>query len=475
MIDRRSVTIRHSCDFKTSLKIKSINSGKDIIVGSFSDSENPKAIYIGKMAEAGFMNKDVWLDVESAHVVYIIGSRRGGKSYTLGVLAEGLVSEELSLSPPENAVLMFDTLNLFWTMKMSSSNGQQSEDVKQWGLQDKKIKNIQIFYPKGLKKEWMDEYDFKEFSISTSDLTSYDITDLFELNSITDPQGQIITEIFEKVTERGYSTRTGAIVEANRSFSFIDLIRCLDGDLDLERFPPNSREAVRRRISALEREEIFSPDGTHVNDLFVKGQITNILLMDLNSQIRGLVIGVLVRKIFQSRGISAQNEKKFEILSNNPETSSETLEEIKKKIKFGTPRGWILMDEGHNYMPANHQIGSLKPLIQYVNEGRNLGLSMATTTQNPAGIHSSVQRNADIIIVHKIGIDSDIKAAEGMLRNNVPEKVYFRGGDTFDKKIFEKVVRDEKIGYALISSDNSSRVIYVNIRPRITIHGGLNY
>jgi len=160
---------------------------------------------------------------------------------------------------------------------------------------------------------------------------------------------------------------------------------------------------------------------------------------------------------------------------NKSNSDPKEVEKAKEKIKFGTPRGWILIDEGHNYMPANQQIGSLKPLTQYVNEGRNLGLSLSITTQNPSGIHSSVQRNADVLIIHKIGMEQDLKAAEGMLRNSVPEQVHLVKGIKHDKKIFEKVVRDEQLGYALISSDNSNRVIYVRIRPRLTVHGGLNY
>ena len=58
----------------------------------------------------------------------------------------------------------------------------------------------------------------------------------------------------------------------------------------------------------------------------------------------------------------------------------------------------------------------LDALIQYVNEGRNIGLSLAVTTQNPAGLHQSIQRNADVLIVHKIGLKKDLPGSRGNVK-----------------------------------------------------------
>ena len=73
-----------------------------------------------------------------------------------------------------------------------------------------------------------------------------------------------------------------------RNFAINDLIDCLDNDIEGERFPENTREAVRRRLTSLEREEIFSADGTPIKDIFIKGNIADILLMDLASSGQGI-------------------------------------------------------------------------------------------------------------------------------------------------------------------------------------------
>ena len=62
-----------------------------------------------------------------------------------------------------------------------------------------------------------------------------------------------------------------------------------------------------------------------------------------------------------------------------------------------------------------------------------------------------------------------------MLRNTVPEKIEFTKGEKFEKNIFAKVVRQLQLGYAIISADGVNRIMYVRIRPRISVHGGLNY
>ena len=72
------------------------NDDQDLILGQISKLEQPNAIYLGKIAEEDYMSKDLWLDTESAHVVYVMGSRRSGKSYTLGTIAEGLSLNSLS-------------------------------------------------------------------------------------------------------------------------------------------------------------------------------------------------------------------------------------------------------------------------------------------------------------------------------------------------------------------------------------------
>ena len=149
-------------------------------------------------------------------------------------------------------------------------------------------------------------------------------------------------------------------------------------------------------------------------------------------------------------------------------------EEYLKEAEKGLPRGWIIIDEAHNYIPAKSITPSGAPLKKYVNEGRNLGLSIVVATQNPSALDPSIRRNADILIIHSISMRDDISTAEGMINTFLPETFEF-GRERVSSRAFEQLVRSLPLGYAVISNDRVNRVFVAKIRPRITIHGGVEY
>ena len=69
MLPRKSVSIPHAAKFDSTLRIKTRNNKHDLLVGFMSGDDNSGAIYLAKMAEPGILNRDVWLDTDSAHVV----------------------------------------------------------------------------------------------------------------------------------------------------------------------------------------------------------------------------------------------------------------------------------------------------------------------------------------------------------------------------------------------------------------------
>jgi hypothetical protein len=64
---------------------------KGLLAGQNAERSTFDAIFMGKHAETP--HRGVWMDVRGAHVLYVMGKRRSGKSYTLGAIAEGLVSD----------------------------------------------------------------------------------------------------------------------------------------------------------------------------------------------------------------------------------------------------------------------------------------------------------------------------------------------------------------------------------------------
>ena len=97
-------------------------------------------------------------------------------------------------------------------------------------------------------------------------------------------------------------------------------------------------------------------------------------------------------------------------------------------------------------------------------------------TQQPSGLDPSIQRNADVILVHSLSHQDDIIAARGMLNASTPDEVTLDGKYKFPtNKTFEALVRSLPIGYAVASSDRANRLFPIRIRPRATVHGGGDY
>src|SRR5258708_3794519 len=90
---------------------------ENVVIGRTSKETAPSGLYLGKLAEFEQMRRNVWLDCHGAHALYIVGKRRSGKSYTLGAICEGLVADSwLRMGPPDQAVLLIDTLNIYGTL-----------------------------------------------------------------------------------------------------------------------------------------------------------------------------------------------------------------------------------------------------------------------------------------------------------------------------------------------------------------------
>lgn len=473
---KRMLRLDEGYKFYTRLKMDTFSGGQDFLVGAVSSEIPVNSIYLGKIAEFnGLMGRDVWLDTVGAHVVYLVGKRRSGKSYTLGVIAEGFTSSDLRMGSSEQAVLILDTLNIYWTMDTVPLEGdKQKDELKKWDLSPKPVKSLMCYYPRGYKQPFMPD-TYGEFAIRPSDLEGSDWANLFEVDPIVDPMGQLLSELCEKVTVDGYTTGIQN-VKPKPDYGVDDLIRCLDSAVEIQRFPIQVREAVRRRLKSVGRVPIFSSKGTDVRELFKKGKITVLLLRDLEPQLRGLVMGLLVKKIIQMRGSTDECEKRLELRlkrSTSQGVDAE-IEKLKHLIEDGLPRGWILIDEAHNYIPQVGIIGSKEPLKKYINEGRNIGLSIAVTTQQPSGLDSAIRRNADVLIIHRITMDADLMATSAMLNTTVPDAVEINGRPV-KSHAFDQMVRELPLGYAIVSCTNANRVFMMKVRPRTSVHGGREY
>src|SRR5882724_8356084 len=91
-------------------------------------------IWLGRLVESGAARK-LFLDVTGEQVVAVLGKRGTGKSYTLGVMIEGLAggqgASEISQLQTPRAGLVLDIMDIFWTSTLRLSENGSPEIVRQ--------------------------------------------------------------------------------------------------------------------------------------------------------------------------------------------------------------------------------------------------------------------------------------------------------------------------------------------------------
>ncbi|MBM3301320.1 MAG: hypothetical protein FJY85_15370, partial [Deltaproteobacteria bacterium] len=224
----------------------------NLLVGALPKAGAPRGLFLGKPAEFehGLTSKLVWLDTEGAHAVYVMGKRRSGKTFTLGILTEGLVSGGWVRRGTAQAVLLLDTMNVFATSYQTvfdtyADSSKSVSELKHWGIPKESL-NLRFFYPRGTPKPA--EVDAIEVSIRPADLDADDWAALFGVDTYSDPIGQLIATIYDKVAVEGYQQASGTGVAANPAYDVRDLVTCLDTCPDMARFESRTQEAVRRRL-----------------------------------------------------------------------------------------------------------------------------------------------------------------------------------------------------------------------------------
>ena len=98
-----------------------LSRGRHLVVGQRRRSGDTTAlILLGKCIEQARVSNrfdaNVWLDIHAPHVVYICGRRGTGKSYDLGILAEGLaLGSESKITTKQASIttIFFDTQSQF--------------------------------------------------------------------------------------------------------------------------------------------------------------------------------------------------------------------------------------------------------------------------------------------------------------------------------------------------------------------------
>ena len=469
-VPRTSFRLPFGLGFGDAVKADSYDS-ENIVIGRTAPEAPPAALYLGKLAEFEQMRRNVWLDCLGAHAIYVVGKRRSGKSYTLGALCEGLVASSwVRMGAPDQAVLLIDTLNIYGTLHVAAD--VTGVDRRLWQLPTHVI-NVRYVAPEVTRSAIA--ADSIRLTVDPAWLTLEDWCGFFDVDPFADPLGHLLGVMLDRVQEQWQTTDVAAMPDAPRT-GIEDCIRVLDHDADALHFEESTREALRRRLLALERLGFLARPSPRVEDLLAPGVVTVCQLRDLDDRIRSLIVAVLIREVMRSRARADASSRLAAAQAQLGSQSTQRLVEV-SGVSGPTPmpRCWILIDEAHNYLPTGGSLPSRPVLRRLITEGRNIGLSVVVATQQPSGLDSSIQRNADALLIHSMSMRDDIAAAEGMLNTQTPDSATWGVADRVSGKVFEKVVRALPQGYCLVSTDTANRIFGFRVRPRLTMHGGETY
>ena len=407
------------------------------------------ALLLGTLSEEEGYGKQVYIDAIAPHVVFIVGARGSGKSYSLGVIAEELVFKN-----PNVASIIIDPIGIYWSMRYPNQDEKEVDNLVRMGLMPRGVENMKVFVPYGVKKQLPKGTYDKTFALRPADLTVDDWCLTFDIDRFS-PTGLLLEKVVQKVKE-GYETSDGKRIPAKSEvYSLDDLINCLQNDKDLasakKGFKADSRRALISRFEAAKGWGVFTEDGTSLIELAREGEISVIDVSFLEENVMSLVIGILARRILQARKLAArqQSMKKFEDVDS---------------IEANIPPVWLFIDEAHTLIPSGgKKTPATDSLTEYVKQGRRPGCSLVFATQQPGAIDTHVLSQLDILMCHKLVFDDDIKAVMKRMPTQIPPE--------YKNPRFIKTL---PIGYCIVGdrSDNTNRAFVLKVRPRFSQHEG---
>lgn len=398
-----------------------------------------------KMGRTTSLSNPIYMDIARGHVVYVVGKRGSGKSYTLGAVAEGIM--DLPDEVRKNlSMIMFDTMGVYWTMKYP--NEKDADLLQQWKLEPKGMP-VTIYVPHAFFKKYKEDgipVD-KPFSIKPSDLMPQDWILSFELDA-DDPA----TIIIEKTI--------GDLEDENvKNYSIKDIIERIKKD---KSFPLTDKNKAINLFRNAERWGLFNVKGMDLMDLVQPGEIS---VLDLSPYValpggwgvKALVIGLVGMRVFSQRMIARKAEELEAIKIGY--SYFQTKEELSKKEPL--PIVWLVIDEAHEFLKKVGKTAATDALVTIMREGRQPGVCLMLATQQPGKIHSDVMSQSDIVISHRLTAKPDVDALSTMSQSYMTKSL---------PRLIDELPRVK--GAGIILDDNSERFFQMRVRPRLTWHGG---
>jgi hypothetical protein len=371
----------------------------------------------------------------------------------------------------DRGVLVLDTLNIYQYGTVPVSKIADAELRKDaiknasiFGVKETEIR-LDISYPAGHREDFYSER-YEAFALSTAKIQPDDYGHIFELDIYKDPMGQLLLAAFDAIKDAGY-TASGRQVAGSPEAGLAELVECLEGDASISaNFGQTTVRALVARLRTLLRSPLFSSAGTPLNSLVQAGRVRVLLLGQLAPSIRSVVAALVVRQLFDERAKASEANKALRL---NSQLTTDEQAAAKHITDNSAPRTVLCIDEAQGYAPPTKNLPSTGVLIQFVKEGRNHGLSLVITSQQPSSIHPELLSQLDCAVAHRLTVTSDLDAVLRNAKGRAPDKIS-SGAQELDER---GLIRELRTGQAWVSHIDADRAFVLEVRPRITAHGGI--
>ncbi len=393
----------------------------DIMLGVTGDS--PQYGLLGDVS-----GRRVAIDLNQTHTISLFGVQGGGKSYTLGTIAEmaSLPISSINVLPRPLATVIFhysptmDYPPEFTSMIAPNSEAAQVKALKEtFGAEPCALADVLLLAPADKLEERKKEYpgiEVRPLKFAAAELQT---SHWCFLMGAVGNQATYIRQLKRMMK----SLRAELTLEG------------LDREIEASSLPEHLKSMAKMR---LELASEYIDDSIRLKDEIRPGRL---IIVDLRDEFieKDEALGLFVVLLQLVADAKYHDE-------NGVERSFNKL---------------VVFDEAHKYIESPDLVAGL---IEVVREMRHKGTSIMVASQDPPSVPISLIELSSQVILHKFNSPAWLKhlqKANAALGSLTPEKMSnLRPGEAF---IWSSKATDESF---------TRGVVKVRCRPRVTLHGG---
>jgi len=388
----------------------------DVLLGSSGIS--PQYGILGEVN-----GRRIALDLNQTHTISLFGVQGGGKSYTLGAIAEmaSLPIPNINVLPRPLATVIFhysptmDYKPEFTSMVEPNSDAEQIKSLSEtYGAQPSALADVLLLVPKDKLEERRAEYPAIQVEPLQFSARELKAAHWKFLMGAVGSQATYIRQVMRVMKDMRDD---------------ITLARLRSG-IDASSIPDHLKDLARTR---LDFAADYIADGPSVGDAVRPGRL---IIVDVRDEFiekdEALGLFVVMLQIFADAKVDGQAFNKL-----------------------------VVFDEAHKYIESPDLVAGL---IEVVREMRHKGVSIMVASQDPPSVPVSLIELSSQVILHKFNSPAwlkHIQKANAALANLTPERMAaLKAGEAF---VWSSKATDDSF---------SKGAMRIRCRPRATQHGG---